>query len=49
MVFWQPNNADFVIEQPTALSHQLETRVLHYSTPYTVHADNRILAIPLPE
>lgn len=42
-----PHAADFVLEQPTALPPPASaTKVLHYSTPYSVPATNRLLAVP---
>ena len=44
----QPGQADFVAEQPTSLPEHPDIKVLHYSTPYTVPAISRLIAIPPP-
>jgi hypothetical protein len=44
----QPGQADFVTEQPTSLPEHPDIKVLHYSTPYTVPAISRLIAIPPP-
>ena len=43
---WQ-EAADFVLEQPTAGPGG--EQVLHFSTPYSAKATNRLFAVPLPE
>ena len=40
--------ADFVVEQPTPLPDHPEIKVLHYSTPISVPAVSRLIAIPPP-
>lgn len=51
VVFNAPHFADFVIEQPTPVVEEGEEkcRIYHYSDPFSLPADNRLLAVALPE
>ena len=51
VAFNAPHFADFVVEQPTAVVHDGLERpeTYHYSNPFSLPAQNRLLAIPLPE
>lgn len=42
----QPAAADFVLEQPTVLPSPAKGTVLHYSSPFSSPAANRLLAVP---
>ena len=45
----QPDNADFVIEQPTPHPTAPAIEVLHYASPYTLPATNRLFTFAPPE
>lgn len=51
VVFNATHFADFVIEQPTPVIEEGEEkcRIYHYSDPFSLPADNRLLAVALPE
>jgi hypothetical protein len=51
VAFNTPHFADFVIEQPTPVIQDEEElcKVYHYSSPISLEAENRVLAVALPE
>jgi len=51
IAFNAPHFADFVVEQPTPVIEEGQEvcKVHHYSNPFSLPAENRLLAVALPE